>query len=451
LTEAQDALNYGGVRGAVNLLVRSGTYNERITFGEFYGSSATNTVTIQAESDNAADVILQYDSGYNSNDYYVLKLNGTDHLTFQHLTFEPLGGSYNRIIRLVNGTNHINISNCIFNGNRDEAIYATSAYQDLNITNNEFNNCRNDIYLRDNSSKRIYILDNIFNDNASQSGNNIYVYEPDSVFIHSNEIYSESNSSGIQVTYVKYVEIEKNQIYLQGTGAGLYVQYVDGDTERSRVINNVISTLGDGLYLYDVDDVNVYFNSVLTSSLNVGSHEAFYWRYCANADIRNNIITHEGGGYAANGYSDTGLVLDYNNYYSNGANIGKWNGTNISDFTAWQTTTTQDANSVFASPVFMSASDLHPNQALIDDAGVTIAGYTTDIDDTTRGTPPDMGAYEFTATGDNAGVISLLPETPFDPNTYPVTIELFNNGPSTLTSDSLLSHKRPYYGQAVWE
>ena len=157
-----------------------------------------------------------------------------------------------------------------------------------------------------------------------------------------------------------------------------------------------------------------------------------------NSDIRNNILANEGGGYAAFGYSASGLVVDYNNYYSNGTNIGKWNGsTDVNNLTAWQTATTQDANSLVANPVFVSTIDLHPNQALIDGAGITITNYTTDIEGNTLDTPPDLGAYQFTATGDNAGILSLLPEAPFNPNTYPVSIELFNNGPSTLTSDSL--------------
>ena len=436
LTEAVTALNQSGISAPVTFNLRTGEYDEQVSIEEILGASETNTITFQSESNNSADVIIKNDASSAQN--YLIKLDGTDNVIIRDLSFESTGTLYNNILVLQNNTNNITISNCNFdNNNRDRAIFSSgnSDYRNLTIENCDFQNGPQSIYLTG-SLKVVNILNNQLTQTTSSYSQGIYTSGLDSLFIRSNEITSTVGGSGIYVNDCVYTEIEGNQIYLIGNGSGLYLSYVYGASENSKVFNNVISTTADGIYTYSCGDMNVYFNSVRTESANI-SHEAFYIRYSGSTNVFNNIFANEGGGFAVNGYLGTGLVLDYNNYYSTGTILGKWDNINIENFSDWQANTMMDANSVSANPIFTSADDLHTNQALLDGTGFEITGYSTDIEGTTRNTPPDIGAYEFTATGDNVGISSLSPQAPLDPGTYPVTIELFNNGPSTVTTDSL--------------
>ena len=98
--------------------------------------------------------------------------------------------------------------------------------------------------------------------------------------------------------------------------------------------------------------------------------------------------------------------------------IGRVGATNAVTFTAWQTASSQDANSKNVDPIFVSATDLHlqfSNTLL--GMGVTIAGITTDIDGQTRQSPPDIGGdeivtYTLTYTaGPNGSITGTSPQT----------------------------------------
>ncbi len=460
LSDAVNDLNLNGISSPVIFDIRSGTYIEQMTIEEIFGASSTNTITFQSETGSAADVTIQYDSPYDGNNYAVVRLDGTDHIRFQNLTFEPLGNNYNLIFRLSNGTSDVEISDCVFNGNNTYAIYNSygGSCTGLSFTNNEFNNCREAISLSNNSMTDVIISDNTFNSVHTGSNYDIYCYDIDSLIIHNNTSINASGSSGIYARYVAntleivgntvdirytgidarnstHVQIENNEVYNFSTNTGMYIRDNGNVARRSSIVNNVVSGQGDGMYFYNNDYADVYFNSVLTTGLS--SYEAFYQRYSDNTDIRNNIFSHQGGGLAIYSYAATNLVQDYNAYHNTGSNFGNWQDTNYSNLADWQATSSQDANSINANPVYTSTTDLRPNQALIDDAGAAIAMYPLDIEGTTRSTPPDMGAYEFTATGDNSGITYTAPLTPFDPGTYPVSVDLMNNGPSILMTDSL--------------
>ncbi len=460
LSAAIQDMTANGISSSVVFNLRPGIYEEQISIEQIIGASTSNTITIQSESGEASDVIIQYDAPYNGNDYYLFKLDGTDHIKFEHLTFEPLGNNYNIIFKLANGTDDIEITNCVFNGNNASAIYSYSneSGDNLRFINNDFNNCRDAIYLYSGNINNVIIAENTINSNHTSSGFEIYCYNPDSLIIHNNSLNNPNGSAGIYTQYsdntveiigniidVRYTGMQvinapdayiaNNQIYVNNTYTGLYIDNIGNADQRSTVINNVISTQGDGLFLRDADYTDVYFNSVLTTGAS--SYEAYYQRYSDYTDIRNNIFSHEGDGYAVLSYTSTSLTQDHNAYYSSGASIGNWNNSNIVTFPDWQSATMLDSNSIAANPIYTSSTDLRPNQALFDEAGYTLTDYTIDIEGSTRSTPPDIGAYEFIPTGDNAGILYAAPTLPINPGTYPVTVSLLNSGPSILAADSL--------------
>ena len=75
------------------------------------------------------------------------------------------------------------------------------------------------------------------------------------------------------------------------------------------------------------------------------------------------------------------------------------------NLTDWQQNFGFDTHSLFYNPEFVSNTDLHTNDSWLNNAGVSIAGITTDIDGETRSlTNPDVGADEFNGTSPISGV-----------------------------------------------
>jgi hypothetical protein len=119
--------------------------------------------------------------------------------------------------------------------------------------------------------------------------------------------------------------------------------------------------------------------------------------------------------------------------------------TNYTTLADWQAAlsglthvTGKDANSVSTNPNYASDTDLTPNAAFLDGAATALTAVTTDIDGVTRGTPPDIGAKEFEATGANVALLSISrPPVPFTAGTYPVEVEIENRGGDPLTSATI--------------
>ena len=165
-----------------------------------------------------------------------------------------------------------------------------------------------------------------------------------------------------------------------------------------------------------------YYNSVsLTGQLNnstsglvaaFANGDGTLSTVTSNIDVRNNIFSLTGssgtGGnvwaYYTAATALAGSTLNYNDLYCAGTgatnNVGRFNGISYSTLGAWQTATSQEANSINRNPNFTSTTDLHINTSLtsfLESAGTPIAGITVDYDgDTRNATTPDIGADEGT-------------------------------------------------------
>ena len=134
-----------------------------------------------------------------------------------------------------------------------------------------------------------------------------------------------------------------------------------------------------------------------------------------NLDVRNNIFSIIGGtGVAATPLyahyttlaNYTGSNLNYNDLYvtvggtTGVARIGRLNSVDATTLADWRTATSQEANSVSADPAFTQVAtapfNLTPTAAALNNVATPIASVTLDYAGATRGTTPDIGAYEFT-------------------------------------------------------
>lgn len=231
--------------------------------------------------------------------------------------------------------------------------------------------------------------------------------------------------NNISVTANKINEIRNTNTIGYGSN-GIYVNALT-TSNNVLVANNFISNVysygyssgggiadnGYGIVLGGVGtDVKVYHNSV---SLNVNQNVAgrpaainiLTSATTAGAiDIRNNIFannqTQTGEKYVL--YSSAPKTvfahIDYNDYFSSGANLGYIGAAPKATLADIKTSFGGNENSLNVSPIFTSTTDLHltPENTALNNKGTALAEVTTDIDGVTRSTTaPDMGADEFKA------------------------------------------------------
>ena len=224
--------------------------------------------------------------------------------------------------------------------------------------------------------------------------------------------------------------IEKNQInniYASSSSTGARADNINGiqlqTSANGTISNNMInlSNTGSDRTMFGILDLstgataNYYFNTINIGGTSTGANStyAFNRNGTATVNVKNNLFTNfrsGGTGFhvamANTAASNTGwsnTASNNNGLYSvTPGNVTQWLGAlaaNNNTLAAFKTASGGDANSISVQPTYVSATDLHllintANAPLID-AGVTIPGITTDIDNQTRSTPPDIGADEF--------------------------------------------------------
>ncbi|NJN77232.1 MAG: hypothetical protein HC803_01975 [Saprospiraceae bacterium] len=221
-------------------------------------------------------------------------------------------------------------------------------------------------------------------------------------------------------------------------GYGLYLSDCDGTaSNRNLIANNYIQSGGtsastNGIYLYYSDYTDLYYNSLNHTNTNATS-AALYILYGTNVRLANNIIRAENGYTIYHQGTTTITTSDYNDFFTNGVNIGYWN-TFISNLATWQSTTGFDANSIFEDPIFTSDTTFTVNNSSLNNTGTPIASVTNDIEGEARdATNPDIGANEFMLPADDAGIAFVTPPAaPFAPTDQIITANLKNYGADSL-------------------
>jgi hypothetical protein len=189
-----------------------------------------------------------------------------------------------------------------------------------------------------------------------------------------------------------------------GVQMNIYNNFLGGDFQHS---GTGIPASVDVISFQDnIPQANVYYNTIVLNNINKPTAPrltGIRWGGTANVNIKNNIVINENDAATAYVfYNASGtFTSDYNDLYVSGtlANIGYSLTQVLKTFSAWQDTTSQDANSINVAAPFTSALDFHiPDGTLtpIESGGTPIALITTDIDGQPRNaSTPDIGADEF--------------------------------------------------------
>ena len=239
--------------------------------------------------------------------------------------------------------------------------------------------------------------------------------------------------------------------------------YGINSTATSGTWNTVGLNLGGG-YGDQIVYNTVYLSGQLSAAGGTAGSAAFangnpsVTSVATSLDVRNNIFSIIGGTagttttplYATYTYGAnyTGSTLNYNDLYvtagATGLAVIGHLGTSsttgdYATLAAWQTATSQEANSVSADPQFTQVAtapyNLAPANVALNNVATPISGITTDYTGATRSTTPDIGAVEFTpVTVDLAATALVAPATTSTcySTAEPVSVSIRNAGAAAL-------------------
>lgn len=416
-----------GVSGAVTFNVYANTYNQSVSVPAIPGASATNTITFVGLDPALTPPEIVAASP-------TVQLNGADYVTFENIDITCTGTG--RAVEITGDADYNTIKDCAItgasvSGTSNYGVYVVGGGNDNNVIenavisgayygvrlsgssttsdqSNEVRGCsilegKYGAYLERQNGSSVHHCD--IQPGWASAATEIYgVYVTthntgNTTYSYNNQIHnfrSSTTSNGVNVstsagtTHISY----NNFIYdWNVTGGTVYgMRSTTGNSEfynNSVRINNVATT-GNiyGFYMTGASTAASLVNNIL--QLDVPTEEC--WSI-----------------YLAGG----SLSSNYNCVYGSGTgyNVG-FSGSSHATLAAWNAATGFDANSVSGLAGFVDATNLHiaPTFDLVDGAGQTVAIVTTDIDDETRNSPPDIGAdeYEFSSLAHDYGVYAIV-------------------------------------------
>jgi len=458
ISSAIDAAKEYGICGPIVFNIESGTYNDQFIIENIDGVSSTNTITFKSVSNNADDVSIEYTSN-NYNSAYIFKIESSGNIIFKNLTFSTENSNYSRII-FANNSNNITVDSCKLiganNNSSGQNNYLFNSYKSgrIHITNSKLNYGYGAFYGESDYGTRYNDIKISNNKISNIYGTAINLnYIGDSLNITSNSITDRSNSyaSAFFINYNNYVGsgvIKNNSIYFIGQYVGSIAR-IDNHTsygtytKRLLIYNNYFHINGSISNYINVvkfsssKNFNFYYNTIkLVASTNYNSYGLYVYN-CSYFNIKNNSIDVGNNYVLSYGYSSS-MNSDYNNFYSTKSTPFNYSYSDY-NFTNYKSSSSSDSHSIFTQPQYISSTDLHMHDTIINGAGTAISGITTDFDgDNRNSSTPDIGADEFVMVPNNAKLLAINSPGMLVPiGISPIRVSLQNYGTANLTSDSI--------------
>ncbi len=454
-----------GVAGPVvfNVVPFTGPYTEQLILGDIPGLSSTNTITVNGNG-NA----IQFQS-YNTNERAVIKLNGTDYVTFKNLNVRAIGQAttmYGFGIQLMNGANFNTFKNC--------TIQATDSVTSTNYAGFVCSNTATSATGGGLAASNLTIdsctiiggyygltlggtsgtLANLPTNNVVKNTmvRDFYLYGTyasgqSGLIMKNNRITRATRTGAVSTFYGMYFfgrqvgsRIDGNRIYspegnFPATSTSTYAMYMSGVSGRTNqpmiICNNAVYNFNNNagaqaaIYSFGMDSTRVLNNSfVLDNALATGT-STLYGMYLSGAhndlQVRNNVF-HLGNANTGTKYmlyyatstsvpNSNNNAFDYTGAGGTSLNIGFLSSAKAS-LADWQAVTgTPDLASTTATPLFVDATvgNLMPQSGSLNNNGAnTLAEVPTDILGVARTSTPDMGAWEFSPAGCTPPTLSVV-------------------------------------------
>lgn len=445
---AVSVLNNIGISGKVTFNVRPGTYQEQVKLREIKGTSAENRVIFKSENGDSTSVILSFYSGdYNTN--YVVKLDSADYITFKGITLKSENAGYSIVVSMSNGVTNNEFSNNRIIAASQGSNNVIEMYSNTAGLNNKYNSfINNDIQYGNYGFYFSGYSSSGRNDEYNHIINNKFTGQKYTAIYLSSQFYSSVKNNtiniikeqGIYLSSTVGLTITGNKINLSGGSTGIYVgSALNPDSVQSVIANNYIKISGTNnaraVDIFGAKNFKLYFNTFILNNSSISSN-------CVNIDnttncvLYNNIIVSRNQGFALSINNSKTITSDYNNYYTQGQYPFSLN-LNGMKKESW-TATGQDQHSLYLDPVFTAAKEWQTNDPRINNKGIAISGFDTDIDGDIRGELPDLGADENTIAGSDLGLLSVTsPLAPVPAGNQTVKVVLFNNGSTTVETANL--------------
>ncbi|MBP6335024.1 MAG: T9SS type A sorting domain-containing protein [Bacteroidia bacterium] len=433
------SINTNGISASVVATVEpgSGPYQEQVVFRSIPGTGAGSTVTIEGNGETIT-------AATSTTQRHIVRLRECSFFTINNLSVRwdstSTGGFYG--IHLLNTGSDITITNCnidisgtlstlygsIVASGDSASILETGDFHRVTIHGNTVTGGGYGVSvfgLVSNLASDIVISENTFYDFED---NGIYLRETSGAIIRDNHFDKRTNNVGgtnaIQIAQAANVNanIFNNYITVSQTSngtqtiRGIYLFNGTGHKVYNNVIHDIRLTSGNftGIEVRTGGIApSIYFNtiSIDNSSPTTGNLYGIKEELTnTNSMLRNNMIsisqqtsgTKAGFVLASNSNVTTAFDSDYNNIYVPGGNCAMRASTTPTFYTSitdWSVASAQDANSLSLDPMFVSSANPVPANLALDNTGIALAGYTSDVLGNLRSATPDIGAFEFLGVG----------------------------------------------------
>jgi len=469
--QADTAMINCGISGPVVFTVAAATYNEQITIPLISGVSATNTITFDGGTGNATTRILSYSSTAAAANY-TLNLSAAKFIRFKNMSINATNTSYGTALGFTGNASNDSFYNVIFNGISTSTNTTNLAVISSNNSANISNNIRFDTCTINNGAYGSYIGSSSTNSlGATSQGtafnncnfNNQYVYgmyfqNLDGIKLTKNRITTNSALTSYTGIYNYWIMVlhDSNKTVITGNkisgaagGYGISCSYVGvnssvSSARRYLIANNFIqigssSNAAIGLYANESQGNDFIHNSInvgTSQSTNTSSAAQFISASYGTNTVQNNIFSAYNGAPCIRVDNFTLYpTIDYNQYYTSGANLAYIGASAYTNFSSWKSGSAKDANSINVQPTFTSNTDLHISAVC--NNGTNLSSLIgIDIDGLSRPTTPDMGADENTSSpASDVGVVAMTsPVSPVTAGSQTLKALVKNHGTSSVSS-----------------
>lgn len=455
VVSAVNAVCTNGVCGNVIFSIRNGTYPGNLQIRAIPGASSASTIRFTSETGDSSQTIISF--SLTSPTPIGMRLDTSSYITFDHITFNtqapPAAGTY--MVYLRGMCRSITFSNCVFNVPSSSTTVhiitpsSNTHFPDFHLYNNKFQNGDYALYLQGHSaaySARVEIINNIFTDQITYGVN---VCRIDSLKFEYNVIQRPTAAAGtihLEVTQIRGASsIAFNRA--SGNGHGfVFANFSGSPGDQMIIANNFVQAGGNqgsvpnyALYTTGFNDVKLVHNNFNLLGLTTGNanFEAT-WLSGTGIDssvIQNNVFRNSGGGKVLVLPSPSpACALNNNCWYTAGTTKFRYNSINYTSLSAFTSVSGYETSGMFQDPIFTSSTNLHVQNGMLDAAGLPV-GIAVDIDGDLRGSPPDLGADEFSPPANSAAATSVETFTQMVCSTVnPIDVLIENRGADTLSS-----------------